>query len=63
MGLNPLIWDNLHFPGMPPSLTVHSNSGIFGQTGTNYTLLASTGPCELDSYFKFHLHQHTNECG
>jgi hypothetical protein len=42
MGLNPLIWDNLHFSGYASQPDGQFQLGIFGQTGTNYTLLAST---------------------
>jgi hypothetical protein len=41
-GLNPLVWDNLHFSGYASQPDCQFQLGIFGQTGTNYTLLAST---------------------
>jgi hypothetical protein len=41
-GMNPLIWDNLHFAGCASTPDGQFNLAIFGQTGTNYTLLAST---------------------
>ena len=40
--MNPLVWDNLHFSGYASQPDGQFQLGIFGQTGTNYTLLAST---------------------
>lgn len=41
-GMNPLVWDNLHFAGYATQPDGQFQVAVFGQIGTNYTLLAST---------------------
>ena len=41
-GMNPLVWDNLHFSGYATQPDGQFQVAVFGQIGTNYTLLAST---------------------
>jgi hypothetical protein len=42
LGLNPLVWDNLHFVGGQHLADGRLKLTVFGQVGHNYTLLAST---------------------
>ena len=41
-GMNPLVWDNLHFTGCQYLADGRLRLSVFGQVGHNYTLLAST---------------------
>jgi hypothetical protein len=53
LGRNPLIWDNLHFVGCDYQSGGRFNLSIFGQAGSNYTLLASTDLVNWASVLNF----------
>jgi hypothetical protein len=52
-GMNPLIWDNLHFIGCESQSDGRFNLTIFGQAGSNYTLQASTDLVNWASVLNF----------